>query len=169
LKTEAIGEPIPDACQADSICVHALVSDGVFTLKGQFLHLPSLDASMVMKLFHRLLLERLLQAERLSERLRDQLSSWLHPGFSVFAGLPVEASALESLESQARYITRPALAMDALEKRQDGTLAMQTPPDPRTGATLLALDPLEWIHRITAHLPDPGQRKGFITHTLLCH
>jgi hypothetical protein len=72
---------------------------------------------MVMKLFHRLLLERLLQAERLSERLRDQLSSWLHPGFSVFAGLPVEASALESLESQARYITRPALAMDALEKR----------------------------------------------------
>jgi hypothetical protein len=25
---------------------------------------------------------------------------------------------------------------------------METPPDPRTGATLLVLDPLEWIHRI---------------------
>jgi len=111
---------------------------------------------MVMELFRRLLLQRLHQAERLSERFRDRLLSWAHPGFSVFAGPPVEASAVELLESQARYISRPALAMDALQKRQDGTLAMQTPPDPRTGAILLALDPLEWIQRITAHIPDPG-------------
>jgi hypothetical protein len=61
-----------------------------------------------------------------------------------------------SLESQARYITRPALAMDALQKLEDGNLALETPPDPRTGATLLTLDPLEWIHRLTAHIPDPG-------------
>jgi hypothetical protein len=32
-----------------------------------------------------------------------------------------------------------------------------TPPDPRSGATLIVLDPLEWIHRITAHVPEPGQ------------
>jgi hypothetical protein len=30
-------------------------------------------------------------------------------------------------------------------------------PDPRTGATRLALDPLEWIHRIAAHIPDQGR------------
>jgi hypothetical protein len=42
-------------------------------------------------------------------------------------------------------------AMDTLQKLDDGRLALETPPDPRTGATLLALDPLEWIHRITAH------------------
>jgi hypothetical protein len=81
----------------------------------------------------------------------------VHPGFSVFAGPPVEAAALTSLESQARYITRPALAMDALQKLEDGRLALETPPDPRTGAALLALDPLERIHRITAHIPDPGR------------
>jgi hypothetical protein len=34
---------------------------------------------------------------------------------------------------------------------------METPPEPRSGATLLVLDPLEWIHRITTHIPDPGQ------------
>jgi hypothetical protein len=34
---------------------------------------------------------------------------------------------------------------------------METAPDPRTGATSIALDPLEWIHRITAHIPDPGR------------
>jgi len=34
---------------------------------------------------------------------------------------------------------------------------MGTPPDPRSGATLLVLDPLEWIHRISAHIPHPRQ------------
>jgi hypothetical protein len=82
------------------------------------------------------------------------LLSWVHPGFSVFAGPPVEASSA-LLEYQARYITRPSLAMDALRKRDDGTLAMQTPPDPRTGAGYAVFDPLEWIHRITSHIPDP--------------
>jgi hypothetical protein len=53
-----------------------------------------------------------------------------------------------SLESQARYIIRPALAIDALEKRDNGSLAMQTPPDPRTGATILVFDSLEWIYRV---------------------
>ena len=68
----------------------------------------------------------------------------------------MEAAALASLESQGRYITRPALAMDALEKLEDGSLSLETPPDPRSGATRLTLDPHEWIHRITAHIPDPG-------------
>jgi hypothetical protein len=85
------------------------------------------------------------------------LLSWEHPGFSVFAGPAVDAAALTALEAQGRYITRPALAMDALEKLNDGRLSLETPPDPRTGATMVALDPLEWIHTITAHIPDPGR------------
>jgi hypothetical protein len=50
--------------------------------------------------------------------------------------------------------------MDALKKLADGRLAMETPPDPRatkTGATSIELDPLEWICRITSHVPDPGR------------
>jgi len=61
------------------------------------------------------------------------------------------------MESQARYITRPVLAMDALEKHDDGRLVLKTPPDPRTGATSIEPDALEWIHRITSHIPDPGR------------
>jgi hypothetical protein len=81
----------------------------------------------------------------------------VHSGFSVYAGPPVEAAEIASLESQARYITWPVLAMDALEKLDGGRLVLETPPDPRTGATSIELDPLEWIHRITSHIPDPGR------------
>jgi len=136
---------------------HALVSDGVFSPQGEFLPLPALDAAAVMEVFRRMLLQRLHQAERLSESFMHNLLSGVHPGFSLIAGPPVEAGALTSLESQASYVTRPALAMDALKKLQDGRLALETPPDPRTGATVVALDPLEWIHRITAHIPDAGR------------
>ena len=47
--------------------------------------------------------------------------------------------------------------MDALEKQADGRLIMETPPDPKTGATSIEMDPLAWIHRITSHIPDPGR------------
>ena len=124
--------------------------------KESFFPLPRLDTTVVLEVFRRLWLRRLHQAERLSEAFMNNLLSWVHPGFTVFAGPPVEAGNLESLESQARYIARPAMAMDALEQRRDGTFAMETPLEPRSGATLVVLDPLEWIHRIT-HIPDPGQ------------
>lgn len=134
---------------------HGLVTDGAFSNDGEFLPLPSLDPSAVMLLFRRLLLLRLHQAETLSESFMQNLLSWVHPGFSVFAGPPVQSSEISALESQARYITRPVLARDALEKQADGRLAMETPSDPKTGATSIELDPLAWIHRITSHIPDP--------------
>jgi hypothetical protein len=136
---------------------HALVSDGVLTPDGEFLPLPAPDPAAVMEVFRRLFVERLHRAERLSESFMHNLLSWAHPGFSVFAGPAVDGGALTSLESQGRYITRPALAMDALAKVDDGTLSLETPPDPRTGATRVVLNHLEWIHRITAHIPDPGR------------
>jgi hypothetical protein len=64
---------------------HAPVSDGVFSAEGEFLPLPSLDTAAVMEVFRRLLLERLHQAERLSENFMRNLLSWVHAGFSVGA------------------------------------------------------------------------------------
>jgi hypothetical protein len=58
---------------------------------------------MVMQLFRRLLLLRLRQAERISESFMQNLMSWIHPGFSVYAGPPVQAFEIASLESQAGW------------------------------------------------------------------
>jgi hypothetical protein len=110
-----------------------------------------------MEVFRRMLLQHLHKAERLSESFMQNLLSWVHSGFSVYAGPPVDAAEIASMESQARYITRPALAMDALQSLDSGRLAMETPPNPRTGATSIDLDAIEWIHRITSLIPDPGK------------
>jgi hypothetical protein len=51
----------------------------------------------------------------------QNLLSWVHPGFSVYGGPPVHAIEIATIERQARYITRPVLAMDALEKLDNGS------------------------------------------------
>jgi hypothetical protein len=76
----------------------------------------------------------------------------------VYAGPPVDSAEIASIESQARYITRPALALDAMRKLDSGSLVVETPPDSQTGATSMELDPLQWFHRITSHIPDPEGR-----------
>jgi hypothetical protein len=45
--------------------------------------------------------------------------------------------------------------MDGPRKLDGGSLVMETPLDPKSGATSITLDALEWIHRITSHIPDP--------------
>jgi len=80
-----------------------------------------------------------------------------HRMLSLRPACRIDGAALASLECQGRYITRPALAMNALRKLEDGPLSLETPPEPRTGASTITLDPLEWIHRLTAQVPDPGR------------
>ena len=84
---------------------------------------------------------------------------WNHFGFSVFAGQPVSPEDSQQLERLACYITRPPLAIDSIRRGHDGRLEIGTPPDPRTGATVRTFDPLDWIHTVTAHIPDRGQHQ----------
>jgi len=120
---------------------HAIISDGVWTREGEFLELPSLDTTAVCELFRRLLLLGLHQQQRLSEGFMENLLSWVHPGFSVFAGEPLSPRDPEQLERLARYITRPPLAADSI-RRHNGSIEITTRPDPRTGSTHRLFDPL---------------------------
>jgi hypothetical protein len=135
---------------------HAIISDGVWTAEGVFLELPSLDTAAVCELFRHLLLRRLHLEKRLSERFMENLFSWVHPGFSVFAGDPRSPQDAGQLECLARYITRPPLAADSIRRRDDGLLQITTPPDPRTGSTVRLLDPLGLDPR--RHGPHPRSR-----------
>jgi hypothetical protein len=137
--------------------VHALVTEGVLEKGGGFLPLAAPDFAVLEELFRRLVLAELVQAERLSEGFRDSLLTWRHSGFSVYGAqvvLPEEAGRLAHL---ARYATRPPLAQQRVQRRDERTYLLRTAPDPQTGATQLALDPLELIHRLAQQIPDPRQ------------
>ena len=92
-----------------------MITEGVFTLAGEFLALPSLDSKTVEEVFRRLLLVRLHQAERLSEGFMQRLLSWSPSGFSVFAEQLVAAHDTQRLERLARYMTRAPQRLDAIE------------------------------------------------------
>jgi len=132
--------------------VHALVTDGLLEHGGAFLPLTAPGLAALNELFRRLVLAALVKAERLTEGFRDSLLTWHHSGFSVYGAqvvLPEETGRIAHL---ARYATRPPLAQQRVRKRDEGTYLLDTPPDPATGATQLALEPLELIHRLTQQI-----------------
>jgi putative transposase len=55
----------------------------------------------------------------------------------------------------ARYLVRAPVATDRVHETSDARVLLEIPPDPRTGATTLVLEPLEWVRRITNQIPDP--------------
>jgi hypothetical protein len=136
---------------------HCLVSEGVFTAEGEFLPLTTLDTKVIEELFRRLVLRRLHQAERLSTGFMERLSSWQPSGFSCHGEQVVGPDETVRLERLARYITRPAIALDSVSRLDDGRIRLSTPPHPQTGETQLTFDVLDWIHAVTMQIPRRRQ------------
>jgi hypothetical protein len=54
----------------------------------------------------------------------------------------------------ARYIARAPFALGKIHVLAKDRVRVDTPPDPRTGATHVEMDALEFIHRVTTQIPD---------------
>ena len=76
-------------------------------------------------------------------------------GFSVHVGEPVSAQDPEALERLGRYGARAPVSMKRVFLERDGRVKYLTDPDPRTGATHVHFDPLDWIHALVRQIPDP--------------
>ncbi len=137
--------------------IHALLTDGVATPDGEWLRLPQWTPQTLEEVFRRVVVRRLVQAERLSEEFADRLLTWTHTGFSVWGEQVVYPEEGERLERLARYVTRPPLAVGLVEETGEGRIRVRTPPDPRTGTTEVELDPEEFLHALGRQVPDPGQ------------
>jgi hypothetical protein len=136
--------------------VHSLVSEGAFTAEGEFLTLWQLDTDAVEARFREYVIRGLQDADRLSDEFAENLRSWEHSGFDVFAGRQMTVTANRTIEEMGRYMTRPPVTQDRPEVLADGRVLMPTPPHPVTGATEIILDPLELVHRIVMQIPDKG-------------
>ena len=131
--------------------------EGLFEPDGILLTLWRLDLVAVEEGFRQRVIRELRKAQRLSDDFAGNLLIWEHSGFSVQAGRQAAPGETSRVEEMGRYLARPPMPQDLPELLPDGRVLVPTPPDPRTGATELVLDPLELLHRIVIQIPAPGQ------------
>jgi len=85
------------------------------------------------------------------------------PGFSAHVGEALSPQDEQRLEDTAAYIVRNPLSLRKLVYL-DGQQAVlyRSRMNPSLGRNFEALDPLEWLARMSDHMPDPGQHRTIL-------
>jgi putative transposase len=78
-----------------------------------------------------------------------------YAGFSLHAGIGVEAEQRDKLERLARYVSRPPVAVERLELTAQGQVRYRLKTPYRDGTTHIVLEPLDFIARLAALIPPP--------------
>jgi hypothetical protein len=140
---------------------HVLASDGAFSDDATFHPLPSWDGGTLMVLFRERLLARLVERHAISAELAAKLLTWRHPGFSAHVGEPISPDDPKAIEDMAGYVTRAPLSLQRLVyiDGQRAVIYKALKPNPTLGRNFEAIDPLEWLARMTDHIPDPGKHR----------
>jgi len=76
-------------------------------------------------------------------------------GFTLHAGVTIDAKDSGGLERLCRYIARPALAQDRLSIRYDGKVVYRLRHPWRDGTSQVVFDPLDFIAHLAALIPPP--------------
>jgi hypothetical protein len=143
--------------------LHLLTTDGGFAPDGSFIPLPEWNATLLVTLFRERMLARLLDRHAISPELVQKLLGWRHPGFSAHVGESIPPQDRQRLEDTAAYLVRNPLSLRKLVYL-DGQQAVlyRSRMNPSLGRNFEALDPLEWLARMSDHIPDPGQHRTIL-------
>lgn len=76
-------------------------------------------------------------------------------GFSLNACVACDARQRARLERVARYVTRPAIALDRLSVDDHGRIALELRHPFRDGTTHVLFTPADWMARLAALVPRP--------------
>jgi len=89
----------------------------------------------------------------ISPEIRDKILSWRHTGFNVHS--EVRTTTLRDARRVARYMAKPIVALGRLSFNGDqGKVVYRYG---KGGADKVEMDYLDFIARVTAHIPDKGQ------------
>lgn len=76
-------------------------------------------------------------------------------GFSLHAGVAVAATDRGGLERLCRYMARPALASERIERLSDGRILYRMRHRWRDGTSAVVFEPREFLARLAAQVPPP--------------
>ena len=85
------------------------------------------------------------------------------PNFSAHVGEPIDPHDKQRLEDTAAYLVRNPLSLRKLvylDRHQ--AVLYRSHMNPSLGRNFEALDPLEWLARMSDHIPDPGQHRTIL-------
>jgi len=78
-------------------------------------------------------------------------------GSSLHAAVRCGAGQRRELERLCRYITRPAIANERLQRKRAGQVVLQLKSAYRDGTTHVVMSPLAFMQRLAALVPSPSQ------------
>jgi hypothetical protein len=133
--------------------LHFLVTEGGVDEAGVFQRMNSFDDARLAEVFAREVLRFLVGRELLSPEWAERLLSWRHTGFSVHSR--VRAKTKPEAERVGKYMIRAVLSLERLTFLEpEGKVGYRYGHD---AAGLETMDYLEFIARVTSHIPDKGQ------------
>jgi hypothetical protein len=133
--------------------LHFLVTEGGMDEAGVFQRISSFDDARLAEVFAREVLGFLVGRELLSPEWAERLLSWRHTGFSVHSR--VRAKTKPEAERVGKYMIRAVLSLERLAFLEpEGKVGYRYGQD---AAGLETMDYLEFIARVTSHIPDKGQ------------
>jgi hypothetical protein len=135
--------------------LHFLVTEGGVDEAGVFHKIPRIDDSRLAEIFAREVLAMLVRKELLSPEWAERILSWPHSGFNVHS--LVRAKTKIEAERVGKYMLRPILALERLTFLEpEGKVGYRWGRDGAEQETEV-MDYLEFIARVTSHIPDKGQ------------
>jgi len=133
--------------------LHFLVTEGGVDECGVFHKVLRIDDTRLAELFAREVLGALVHKKLLSPEWAERILSWRHTGFNVHSR--VRAKTKKEAERVGKYMIRPLLSLERLSlDERAAQICYQYGKEPRE---MERMDYLEFIARVTSHIPDRGQ------------
>jgi hypothetical protein len=103
----------------------------------------------------------LLEEDMISKELVEKMSSWKHSGFSVHSGSSVKTEDEDSRKKLSEYISRAPFSLERMvfNENTDTVFYRGEHFHPGLARNFDVTDPLEWIARITSHIPKKGSKQ----------
>ncbi len=115
----------------------------------------------VEKLFAGLVFRMLLKENMISKELVDNMRNWKHSGFSVHRGKPINADDPDGRKVLSEYISRAPFSLERMSFNEGSKTVVCKGEHfhPTLARNFDVAGPLEWIARITSHIPKKGAKQ----------
>jgi ribosomal protein S27E len=133
--------------------IHVLITEGGTAPDGSFRRVPRFHDEVIQEIFTHEVFSLLLRKKLIGIPLVRKIHNWRHTGFNVHS--QVRAQTKRDAERVGKYMIRPLLSLKRLFF--DETAGKVRYQYSRHGSQEESMDYLEFIARVTSHIPDKGQ------------